>query len=427
MIKEKWIALKQDLSCFSSSERWFIFFAMLSGFCISTEYAIIRPVSNSLFIHAYTSHFLPYAWLATVPLNLLLVFLYNRFLPKFGCFRMCLSIALLIAVGNVVFALFLQKIACLPFIFYIWKETYVLLMFQQLWSLIHSTVDIKKAKYLYGILFGVGGIGAGFGCLIPGFLAVRMGSENLLFSSLPIYLILMMGYFLLVKKSEQLIGKDALNAIKTVQNAPFTESVQLITRSKFLLFILGIVVLMQFSSTIIDFQFNAVLESTISDKDLRTEYTGKILGIVQIVTVILQFVGTFLFVQFLGLKRTHLLVPATLAINTLGFLLYPIYGMIAFSYITVKSFDFSLFGVIKEMLYLPLNVDEKFRAKAFIDVFAYRSAKAIASCFILALQFMIGENILSTLSLGALLIFVAWLLLIAGFFKKYQTLLQVPN
>lgn len=82
--------------------------------------------------------------------------------------------------------------------------------------------------------------------------------------------------------------------------------------------------------------------------------------------------------------------------------------MISFAYVTIKAFDFSLFGVIKEMLYIPLKLDEKFRAKAVIDVFAYRSAKAFASFLILFLQPLAGLRILNVLTWSSIAIFLLW-------------------
>ena len=59
--------------------------------------------------------------------------------------------------------------------------------------------------------------------------------------------------------------------------------------------------------------------------------------------------------------------------------------MVSFVFAAFKSIDFSLFNVTKEMLYIPLKTDERFRAKSVIDVFAYRTCKAFAAIAILAL------------------------------------------
>jgi ATP/ADP translocase len=165
---------------------------------------------------------------------------------------------------------------------------------------------------------------------------------------------------------------------------------------------------MQVSSSIIDYQFNVVLEHTIIGKDLRTQYTARILGIVQVAVLLLQFIGSFLLVHFLGVRRSHFLIPALLCLSSISFLLFPTFGVISFAFMMIKCFDFSLFGVLREMLYVPLKLDEKFRAKAVIDVFAHRTAKAASSILILVLQALIGLQTVSVLTWSSILLFSLW-------------------
>ena len=414
-------AIREEFSKLSSKEILFTLSAMLCGLLIGCEYAIIRPVSNSLFIHSYTSKFFPYAWLAVVPINFLFVFLYNRFLPRFGCFRTFLVLALMIAFGNFTCGFFLKESSILPFCFYVWKEVYILLMLQQVWSVIHATIDMKRAKYLYGLIFGVGGLGGVCGSLISGFMAVAVGSENLLFFSLPLYLLLIFFYRELLKHS----AIEEKNLLPKEKESSFS-ALKTIRASSFLLFILLIVIFMQMASTVIDFQFNNLLEKAVPDKDLRTEYSARVFAAINTCTIALQFVGTFLLVHLLGLRMSHFAIPAFLCTNAIGFLIAPVFGMISFSYITIKSFDFSLFGIIKEMLYIPLKTDEKFRAKAFIDVFAYRSAKAFASLLILFLQWTVTQDLLGYLSAGVIALFTLWAWTAMRLLKKHpsQDLLQ---
>ncbi len=424
MIQKIFGSLNNEINSLSLKERFFILSAMLCGFLISADYAIIRPVSNSVFISAYSTALFPYAWLATVPLNLIIVALYNKYLPRLGSFKTYLCIAGIVMSFNLLCALFLKESSWMPFLFYIWKEVYILLMFQQLWSVIHATIAFQRAKYLYGILFGVGAVGAVFGSTLPGFFAVKVGSETLLFSTLVTYSLLTAGFLMLLHFSEQGMSRNLIEEEKRSSWNALKHGFELIHKSPFLPFILAIVTLMQVSSTLIDFQFNHDLEKMVSSKDLRTEYTARILGIVHLATLTLQFFGSFLLVHFLGFKRSHLLVPLILCINAVGFLLFPAFAMISFSYITVKCFDFSLFGVIKEMLYVPLKKDEKFRAKAIIDVFAYRSSKAIVSLLILGLQFLEGMQVHFILSWTAVAILLLWCYTVTRMFKTYDPILR---
>lgn len=402
----------------SKKERLFLVFAMLSCFCISAEYAIVRPVSSSLLISNYSSSILPYAWLLTVPLNFLLVFLYNRYLPKTGILPMFFLISSAVVAGSVSMALIGSQISLLSFLFYLWKEVYILLMFQQLWSMIHTTIATEKAKYLYGVLFGVGGIGGILGSFVPGFFAVSFGSESLLYLTIPLYIVL--GFaFVLAYKESALVSKN-LEPKRDLSTKTLFEGFTLISRSKVLIYILCTVFFMQLASALTELQFTSFLEKTVMGKDLRTQYCGKIMGIANVATTFLQFVGTFLILHVLGLKKSHFAVPLFLGCNALGVLFFPVFGMVSYSYIMCKAVDFSLFGVIREMLYIPLSTDEKFRAKAVIDVFVHRSSKAFASFFVFFVQFFITSSLFPYLSTAVVFLFLGWLFLVFRMSQKEQ-------
>jgi AAA family ATP:ADP antiporter len=385
---------------------------------ISAEYAIIRPVSNSLFLTAYGSSALPFAWIAVVPLNLLIVALYNQYLPRVGCFKMFVWVGSLTVCIQLFCSFWIHQFTSLPFLFYLWKEVYIMLMFQQLWSVIHVTVAFKQARYLYGLFFALGALGATLGSMVPGFLAVKMGSESLLLATLPIYLLLGLCYYCALKQTKEGPTLHLNEEKKHTSIEAFVHGVKLITSSRYLLVILLLVTFMQVSSTLIDFQFNRFLEEKIVGTDLRTQYTGRILSVVHTLTLSFQLFGSFLFIHYLGVKRTHLLIPLLLCINGLAFQCFPLFGMISFAYISIKSSDFSLFTILKELLYNPLKPDEKFRAKAVIDVFAHRSSKALASLLILGLQALFGLQFISYLNWGGIALFFLWMGTVIFFLKE---------
>lgn len=411
-----WNSIKSELVRITDGKYLFLVCAMICGFCIMSDYGIVRPISHSIFLTTYGSDFFPYVWLAIVPFNFLIIELYNRFLPRIGIYRMFYSILVLIFVFNSCAALFMTKIPVFAFFFYIWKEIYVMLLFQQLWSVIHSTIKMDQAKYLYGLIFACGGLGGIVGNSLPGYFAVKMGSSNLLFGSLPLLVILAFSFYFLVKHS-LMVREATPDAQATPQISNFWQGLSAIRNSKYLTFILAIVVVMQVTTTLIYYQFNEILEHTIPGHDVRTEYCGRIFGIANVFSLMLQLFGSFLLIHFLGLRRSHLTMPILLAINAVGSLFVPNFAMISLAFITIKAFDFSLFGVLKEMLYIPLKQDEKFQAKAIIDVFAYRSSKAVASCLILGLQFIGFSEMISTLSWGSFALLITWALIVYKMFK----------
>ena len=348
----------------------------------------------------------PWVWLATVPLNLLVIYLYNRFLPKLGPVRVLTSLACITMGINLFASISLPLFPSFIFFQFAWKDIYILLMFKQLWSMIHSTIPATRAKYLYGIIFGCGTLGSVLASLIPSHLALLLGSETLYLFTLPLYALLIFTYRSAFQRS--LVPKEAFEQ-KLSPNPSPKEGFALIRRNHFLGAVLLLVVLMQVSVGFMEYQFNAHLELNILDKDLRTAYCGRLVGWMNLLSGFFQVVGGFLMVNSLGLKRSHLLVPLLLLSSAITSWAFPSFALISFSYVFLKAVDFSLFGVIREMLYIPLQLDEKFRAKAIIDVFAHRTSKALVSLAILSLQFFVGGSLLHIAPYFSLSIFAIWI------------------
>ena len=77
------------------------------------------------------------------------------------------------------------------------------------------------------------------------------------------------------------------------------------------------------------------------------------------------------------------------------------------AFLVFKSVDYSLFRAAKELLYVPLPFDARFRAKELIDVFGYRFGKGSSSLGV-GLLFRLGSvPHVYSLVLGALVI-LSW-------------------
>lgn len=385
----------------------FIIFAMLSGLCITWDYSIVRPASTSIFIDCYGAAALPYAWIAMIPINLLIVSLYNYFVSRWGCLKVFLTSTLTVMAINTLAALFLKTGYAVPFVYFAFKDVYVLLMFQQLWSVIHSKIDFKQAKYLYGLFFAVGGLGGVIGSGMTGFLATSIGSQHLLLMTLPIYTLFILSYFFMLKE------------VNEVHISPSSDmgGLALLRRSSPLQFILMLVVLMQMASTFLEYQFNTSIALEYPIQDVRTAFTGRIFGVIGLVTLVLQLVGGSLLIKLVGLRGGHLFIPAMLFTNTSLCLMIPSFNLFAYSYSAIKSFDHSIFRILTEMLYIPLKKEEKFQAKAIIDVFAYRTARAVASLGVIFLQLICFESFISWMVFGVMAL---WMGVVLYYFSSYD-------
>lgn len=417
MIKKGLRAISFEIQSYTYYEKIFIVFVMLCSFCITGEFSIAKPVSYSVFLSHFSSGYLPLAWLALLPLNFFVVTAYNKLLPRWGCLRTALATISMTIVMNLAGVFFLKEHPAFSFIHFVWKDIYVLLMFQHLWSVVHATIEKHKAKYLYGIIYGVGGFGSVCGSCVPGFFAAKYGSETLLFATGFIYTAFALFYLGVLKARKEMEKERTLQPIQ-IKEIKGQGGFELIKKSSHLKFILCIVVLMQLSSTFIDFYFNTHIQQLFPLKDLRTEYTGKLFGVIHSVNMLLQFIGAFLLIEIVGLRNSHFLIPAIFAIYSVGLICLPSFYLVVAAFSTIKACDYSIFTILKEMLYLPLSSEEKFKAKAVIDVFAYRSSKALASFALLASQLFTITSFDKMLSWALFCTFCLWISSVVFFSKK---------
>lgn len=399
-------SLRAEIFSFSKRSRLFLFFSMLVIFCIGAEYGVTRPATQSLFLSVFSAKALPWIWISTVPLNLFVIYLYNRFLPSMGPLKMLILIGSAVIGINTLCAFLFPYLPQIVFIQYAWKDIYILLMFKQIWSMILATLPSARAKVFYGFIYSMGTLGGVFGNMIPGFFAMTLGSEKLLYLTLPIYSLLIFFYQRSFRLSQ--MAQDSFKEELAANPRP-SEGFSLIRRSPFLFAILLLVICMQASVGLVEFQFNAHLERFILDPDLRTEFCGKLAAMTNLLGAGLQLVGGFFIIQFLGIKRSHFFIPLVLLLNAIAFFIWPSFLLISASLVFIKAMDYSLFGIVRELLYIPLKLDEKFRAKAVIDVFAYRSSKAFISLSILFFQIFAGALILPLASLASMAVFLGWI------------------
>ena len=405
--------IRSEFQLYSKRKRLFLLFAMICGFLITAEYAIIKPTSESILLAHYDLKVYPYLWLLTIPFNFVVVFLYNYFVSRLGCFRVFLgTVALAIGIHSFS-AVFISFFPPFALFLCIWRDVYILLMFQQLWSVIHINVEVSKAKYLYGIIFGVSGAGSILGSLAPGFLAIKIGSQSLLYLTIPFYLILSFMYYQMLKQSEKI--EETRLQIERKKGG-----FQLIYSSRSLKFIFAIVILMQLSMTVIEYQFTSFVYQKFFIQDLRTQFYGRLWGMINLIKLFLQFFATFLLLKVLDLKKSQFVVPGILLGNAVVSLIIPSFSVIGCSFSLIKIFDYSLFNILKEILYVPLGPAEKFKAKAIIDVFGYRSAKGLASFFIISLTALAPEKLPYAYSWGPFICFGIWMVTVFFYLREKE-------
>jgi AAA family ATP:ADP antiporter len=297
---------------------------------------------------------------------------------------------------------------------YIFADVQNSLVIVLVWSLLHNSFRVREAKCVYGFV-GLGGVAGGLvGTVFVHQALPLLGRETVVLSCVvPMLLIILVGYkysrgsdykeLQFVKKSPP---KGDLSGAAGVAN--LSKNWRAFGKSKYWIAVGLLVALYEATSGIIDFQLSAALEHSSGgiDRDVYFAFVGMAQNVV---AVVIQMFFSGQIIRRWGLETALLVLPVTILCGSLGFLLAPTLGGAMFLSVSDNGLNYSLNQHAKETLYVPTEPEERLRAKAFIDVFVQRFAKASTAVLNLAIVTTASWNGVRWLSLAAIPLLILWI------------------
>jgi AAA family ATP:ADP antiporter len=277
-------------------------------------------------------------------------------------------------------------------------EAYGSLMVALFWSYTNSIMNLEEAKGAYGLIISVAQIGAILGSTMAT-QASKFGIPVLfLLGSMTIFCIsLLMKVYVIVlpRKKRRDPKKEYLSNINmdTTMEGPaverkrggLAEGLSLVVRHKYTLFILGVSCVYEVVVTILDYQFKVMGAASVQNSangDNENDFALLLGHFGQMTNIFSFFVSLFGFsflVNRLGVRSSLMIFPVLLftgvIITNLLSSLWVLFVVVSL----IKALIFSFHDPVKELLYIPTSETIKFKAKAWIDVFGARSAKALGS------------------------------------------------
>jgi AAA family ATP:ADP antiporter len=265
--------------------------------------------------------------------------------------------------------------------FYLFGDLFSTLMVATFFAFLNDSVTPDTAKRIYGLV-GLGGVAGG----VFGSSAVRALIETL---SREQWLWVCLGLVALISLFAWAAGRivdrnpppeskapDPHPESKDHGNPAF-EGARLVFRSRYLLSIVAIVGLYEIVSTVLDFQFSATVAHYLDGPAIGRQFST-VFALTNIVALVVQlFLTSFVMTRF-GVGVALLVLPFAALAGSAGFTLLPILWMGSLLNTADNGFSYSINQSAKEALYVPTSKDEKYKAKAFIDMFVQRTAKALA-------------------------------------------------
>lgn len=343
----------------------------MSACSLLCGYEFVRSVSQSLFIEAYGSKNLPLVMTLAPVGVLLMLYGYGRLLSAAGARRAVLLTCLfsglvILACHAAIQAHCRLATGCL----YVFREAYIVLMVEQIWSFINSSFRAGECRKLNGAICGIASLGAIAGGWLVHLLAARLGSANLL-----LFAALSFAPTGLFAAAAYRLGGEPRPAPEEAGGRLGHLGGRLLLRQRTLLFLALLVAATQVVSTVLDLNLSRLVEQALPELDRRTRWFGSFYAQLNLGAAVFQFVATPLLLRYAPLRRVHLGIPLVHIAACLAVILAPGLFTAALAYYLFKVLDYSIFRAAKELLYVPLSFDARYRSKELIDAFGYRLAK----------------------------------------------------
>lgn len=361
----------------------------LNLFCIILTYSVMKPVRGALVLSHLGTASMPSIWVWSSAALVVMVMAYSRLLEKLGRQKVILTMGLFFLITLAVLRMGLATHPAMAgALLYGWCEIFSVMMVEQYWSYANDIFDTGSAKKLYGFITAGATVGGMVGSLFAAWASSKVGTFNLVIVCEGLMVVILAVSFLLGrvvpdKGAEKRASKEPI-CIDKPEDAEegWLSAFRAVAKSPYLLQLAAMVLVTQVVSNLIDYQFSGVLEAQHLPMDQQTAVLGRLFFWVGVAGLVGGLIVSTPLQVLLGLRTTLLSLPlgnaimaaVSMAVPGLG----PVYGL----RLVDKSLNYSVNRSAKEILYIPLTRCEKYKAKAVIDMLAYRMSKAVGSMLI---------------------------------------------
>jgi AAA family ATP:ADP antiporter len=267
-------------------------------------------------------------------------------------------------------------------LFYWFGDLYISLMLAAFFSFLHDTVDLRNAKRLYGfIVLGAVSGGAVGSTYFRGWIE-EMSNQQWLNTIIGIGVVICLLAFAAGWMAKSIPHHEPNPSPNDVPKKKFNAAIEgasLVFKSRYLIAIAGIVGFYEITSEVLDYQFTAMTERFVLKEDIGSHF-GTVYAIGNIAALVVQLCFSIFAANFpkYRIHWTLLALPLAVALSSLFFIIVPILLAASLLKISDSTFAYSVNQTGRETLYNPLSRQEKYVARAFVEVFIQRTGKVAA-------------------------------------------------
>ena len=262
--------------------------------------------------------------------------------------------------------------------FYLFGDLFSTLMVATFFAFLNDSVTPDAARRLYGLIVFGGVAGGVFGSTTVRAFIKSLGTAEWLWVCIGLIVLMIGVAWGAARFVEPTAGPRAEPAAPSSAGGnPALEGARLVFASPYLLAIAGIVGFYEIVSTVMDFQFTSTVSHYLEGPAIGAHFAS-VFAITNAIAMFVQlFLTSFVMTRF-GVGTALLVLPMLAAGGSLGFAALPTLWIGSSLNTIDNAFSYSINQSAREALYTPTTTAEKYKAKAFIDMFVQRFAKAVA-------------------------------------------------
>ncbi|MEE8387837.1 MAG: MFS transporter [Acidiferrobacterales bacterium] len=266
--------------------------------------------------------------------------------------------------------------------FFIWASVFSLFVVSVFWSFMTDLYNNAQARRLFGFIAAGGTVGALTGPALTALLVQPIGARNLLLvSALFLSWAIVCIARLSVWSESNVAGKDKQSARQEEKRigGGLWAGVGMVVRSPYLLGICLLMLLFTTLATFLYFMQAQIIRDAFTDSAQRTAVFASIDLAVNALTLIVQVFLTSRLIKWFGLAAVLAIIPVLLAIGFTLLGISPVLAVLLLVQVIRRAGNYAVMRPAREMLYVVLKREEKYKAKNFIDTVVYRSGDAISA------------------------------------------------
>ncbi len=407
-----------------------MFWSFSYFFALLCSYYIIRPIRDEMGIIGGVENL---QWLftgtllvmtAVVPLFAWVTsrFPRRRFLPYiYVCFILMLLI-FYVLMDKQHISVYLARI------FFIWVSVFNLFVVSVFWSFMADLYSNAQARRLFGFIAAGGTVGALTGPALTALLVQPLGARNLLLvSALFLSWTIICITRLSVWSDSKTIDKNKPVLIKkeSLISGGLWSGIVMVLRSPYLLGICLLMLLYTSLSTFLYFMQAEIIRDAFVGSSQRTAVFALIDLAVNTLTLLIQLFLTSRLIKWFGLAITLAIIPVLLSIGFSLLAVSPVLIVILFVQVIRRAGNYSIMRPAREMLYVVLSREEKYKAKNFIDTVVYRGGDAISAWLFAAFRSM-GISF-SVIALFTVPLSIVWAWIAFSLGRQQQSIAKAKN